>query len=139
MVTVMFGLPSAHGERLPALGILTALAPPRSKRSPIRNEAKIQLVWRRTNPLESANALYPIGKNDNVHPEFFLRAGFTNSFHRSLIPVQPIKDFLHHLVIGRDVSSFQDRVTLVFLGCAQETKHHILCFQRIELVISTID
>ena len=82
--------------------------------------------------------IYPKA-NTNVRPEFFLRAGFTNSFHRSLIPVQPIKDFLHHLVIGRNVSSFQDRVTLVFLGCAQETKHHILCFQRIELVISTID
>jgi hypothetical protein len=67
-------------------------------------------------------------------------AELRSSFHRSLILVQPIEDFLHHLVVGRDVSSLQDRVTLVFLWCPQETEHHILrCFQRKEPVISTID
>ena len=71
--------------------------------------------------------------------EFRDDGNFASSFHGSLILVQPIEDFLHHLVVCKDgnFSSLQDHVTLVFLRCSQRTKHHILQFQRKVKVITT--
>src|SRR6202030_1904537 len=59
--------------------------------------------------------------------------------YRALVAIEPVEDFLDHLIVGRNVPCFKDDVAFVFFRGPKRLEHRILGDLREKLIVAAVD